>query len=415
MLRNPALRRLWLATTVSQFGTQVSELAIPFVAIVTLHATPFEIGLLMAVEFLPITLFSLPAGAWIDRVRRRPLLIASDVIRALVLLSIPAAYTLGVLSLLQLYVAGFTVGSLSVLFDLAYQSYLPDIVPGDELLKANSRLQISEQSASVVGPALGGSLISLITAPLAVLVDSLSYLASAICLVAAIRTPEAAPMPARRSPRIVSEIWEGIQYVFGHPLLRPLVLVSALIQFFGRMVMAVLLVYLVRQVGLTAAVVGTVFSIGGIGFVLGAVIAPRVSSRFGLGGTLTVAAILASLGPLFYALAPRSLAALFVAAGFFLYGLAALVWSVNSLSLRQAVTPKALLGRVSATMRLFSWGAIPVGSLVGGLLGSAVGLHTTIVIGALGALGGSLPVILSRLRTVRSLHESALAYQPLTS
>ena len=409
MLRNPAFRWLWLATTVSQFGTQISELAIPFVAIVTLHATPFQIGLLMTVEYLPITVFSLPAGAWIDRVRRRPLLIASDVIRALVLLSIPAAYALGVLSLLQLYVVGFTVGSLSVLFDIAYQAYLPDIVPREQLLKGNSQLQVSEQSASVLGPALGGSLVSLITAPLAVAADSVSYVASAVCLLA-IRTPEAAAMPGQRAPRVISEIGQGIRYVFGHPLLRPLVLVSALIQFFGRMVMAVLLVYLVREVGLTAAVVGTVFSIGGIGFVLGAVIAPRVSSRFGLGGTLSAAAVLASVGPLFYALTPRSLAAPFVAAGFFLYGLAALVWSVNGLSLRQAVTPKALLGRVSATMRLFSWGAIPVGSLVGGLLGSAVGLHTTILIGALACLGGSLPVMLSRLRSVRSLDEPAVAY-----
>lgn len=402
MLRNPAFRRLWLATTVSQFGTQVSELAIPFVAIVTLHATPFQIGLLMAVEFLPITLFSLPAGVWIDRVRRRPLLIGGDLVRALVLLSIPTAYALGVLSLFQLYAVGFIVGSLSVLFDIAYQAYLPDILPRDQLIRGNSQLQVSEQGASVVGPALGGSLISLITAPLAVAVDSLSYVASAACLLT-IRTPEAAPMPAQPARRIVAEIRQGIQYAFGHPLLRPLVLVSALIQFFGRMVMAVLLVYLVRQVGLTAAVVGTVFSIGGIGFVLGAVVAPRLSSRFGLGSTLTAAAVLASLAPLAYALAPRSLAALFVAAGFFLYGFAALVWSVNSLSLRQAVTPKALLGRVSATMRLFSWGAIPLGSLVGGLLGTAVGLHATILIGSLGSLAGSSPVILSRVRRVRSL------------
>lgn len=414
MLPNPAFRRLWLATTISQFGTQVSELAIPFVAIVTLYATPFQIGLLMAVEFLPITVFSLPAGAWVDRVRRRPLLITADVVRALTLVSIPAAYAVGVLSLIQLYLVGFIVGSLTVVFDFAYQAYLPDLLSRDQLLKGNSQLQISEQSASVVGLALGGSLISLIRAPLAVAADSVSYVASAVCLLT-IRTPEAVPLPGQPGTHVVSEIRHGIQYVFAHPFLRPLTLVSALIQFFGRMVMAVLLVYLVREVGLTPAVVGTVFSIGGIGFVIGAVIAPRVSARFGLGTALSAAAILASLAPLFYALAPRSLAALLVAAGFFLYGLAALVWSVNSLSIRQATTPNAWLGRTSATMRLFSWGAIPFGSVVGGALANAVGLRTTILIGALGSLGASLPVLFSRLRRVRRLDESLVGYQPSRS
>jgi MFS family permease len=404
-----AFRNLWLATTVSQVGTQISELAIPLIAIVTLHATPFQVGLLLAVEFLPIIVFSLLAGAWVDRLRRRPLLIAGDLGRAVILLSIPAAHALGVLSLIQLYVAGFLVGSLSVVFDVAYQSYLPSVVDREQLVAANSKLQVSEQGASVVGPALGGSLISLVTAPLAVAFDAISYLASGVLLLS-IRQPEPAPSGAApaNSGGVLGEIAQGIRYVVRHPVLRALVMVSGLIQFFGRIVMAVLLVYLVRDVGLSAAAIGTVFAIGGLGFVVGALLASVVSARLGLGRTLTVAAVLASLSPLLYAAGPRNLAGAFVAAGFFLYGVSAVTWSINSLSLRQAVAPPAMLGRVAATMRLFSWGLIPIGSLVGGLLGSGIGLHWTIVVGALGGLLASLPVLLSPVRRLKRISDDAL-------
>ncbi|HEX6511588.1 MAG TPA: MFS transporter [Chloroflexota bacterium] len=401
-----AFGRLWLSTTVSQLGTQVSELAVPFIAIVTLHATPFQIGMLMAVEYAPIVVFSLPAGAWVDRLPRRPLLIASDLGRAAILLSLPAAYALGWLSLAQLYVVGFGVGSLSVLFDAAYQSYLPALVDRDRLLSANSKLQISDQGASVVGPTLAGSLISLLTAPFAVAADAVSYLLSA-GLLSSIRRAEPSPSQQARPAGILREISDGFRYVVGHPILRTLVMTSGIMQFFGRMAMAILLVYLVREVGLNAAVVGTLFSFGSVGFVLGALIAPHVTSRLGLGRTLASAASLASVGPLFYAISPRHLAGLFVAAGFFIYGVAALVWTVNSLSLRQAVTPSAQLGRTSATIRLLSWGAIPLGSVIGGLLGSTVGLRQTLVIGACGALAASLPVHLSRIRRLSSLDDVA--------
>jgi MFS family permease len=398
-----AFRYLWLATTVSQLGTQVSELAIPFIAIATLGATPLQVGLLYAAQFLPILVFSLPAGVWVDRLRRRPLLITADLARAATLVSIPAAFALGALSLAQLYIVSFLVGSLTELFDVAHHAYLPALVATDQLVSANSKLQVSEQSASVVGPAVGGSLITVLSAPFAVAMDAVSYLASAAFLLAIRQREPAAPGHTRPPGGMIGEILVGIRYVLGHPILRGLAVTAGLIQFFGRMVMAVLLVYLVRQIGLSAALIGTVLSVGSLGFVLGALLAGRVSRRFGLGRTLTGAAVIASLGPVSYALGPRPYAGVFVAAGFFLYGVAAVVWTVNSISLRQAITPPAILGRTGASIRLLALGAIPLGSAVGGLLGGGVGLRQTIVIGALGSLCASLPVMLSPVRRLRRM------------
>lgn len=269
-----AFRNLWLATSVSQLGTQVSELAIPFIAVTTLRAAPFEIGVLNAVQFLPILLLSLVVGVWVDRLRRRPVLIASDLARAFILFSIPAAAIWHVVSLPQLYIVGFLVGSFTVLFDVAYQSYLPAVVDREQFITANSRLQISEQSASVIGPAFGGSLISLLTAPIAVIIDAVSYLASAGLLIR-IHREEPAPLRTEAEVGARREIADGLRFVWRQPILRAMVMTAGLTQLFGRMVFAVLLLYLVREVGLGAAGVGTIFSLGSVGFVVGALIAGR--------------------------------------------------------------------------------------------------------------------------------------------
>ena len=401
-----AFWNLWLATSVSQLGTQVSELAIPFIAITTLHAAPFEIGVLNAVQFLPILLLSLVVGVWVDRLRRRPVLIASDLARAFILFSIPAAAIWHVLLMPQLYVVAFLVGSFTVLFDIAYQSYLPAVVDRDQFITANSRLQISEQSASVIGPALGGSLISLLTAPTAVIVDAVSYLASA-GLLFNIHREEPAPVRAEAEVGVRREIADGLRFVWRQPILRAMVMTAGLTQLFGRMVFAVLLLYLVSEVGLGAAGVGVIFSLGSVGFVVGALIAGRVSAALGVGRTIVVAAVLASSSPLLYALGPRAFVGPLVATGFFLYGVAAVVWTVNNLSVRQAITPPALLGRTNASMRLLGWGAIPIGSLIGGLLGGAIGLRQTILLAALGSLVASLPVWFSPLPRLRELPQPA--------
>jgi MFS family permease len=406
--RNPAFRLLWAAGTVSQLGTQVTELALPFVAVAVLHASTFAVGALLALSFLPLLLFGLPAGALVDRRRRRPVMVAADLIRAAILLSVPAAYLLGRLGLGQLFLTAFLNGALSLLFDTASQAYLPHLVRREQLQAANGALQVSEQGASVAGPALGGLLIGLVSAPFAVLADALSYLISAVCL-GRIASMEVAPSEGDPgSPSgLFGEMRRGLAYVLRHPYLRPLLMVSALTQFFGRMIMAVLLVYLVREVHLPAGLIGTLFSAGSLGFVLGALAGPRLARAAGLGPTLAGAALVVSVSPLAFALAPRSYAALGVVAWLFVYGVAALTWSVNSLSLRQAVTPAALRGRVGATMQTASWGMIPIASLLGGILGGAIGLRPTIMLGALGTLLAFLPVAFSRVPSLRELPEAA--------
>lgn len=399
---NRSFRKLWLATSVSQLGTQVSELAIPFIAVTTLRVAPFEIGVLNAVQFLPILLLSLVVGVWVDRLRRRPILIGSDLARAVILFSIPAAAIWHVLSLPQLYVVGFLVGSFTVLFDVAFQSYLPAVVDREQFITANSRLQVSEQGASVIGPALGGSLISLLTGPIAVTIDAVSYLASAGLLLR-IHRQEPAPVRSEAEVGVRREIADGLRFVWRQPILRATAMTAGLTQLFGRMVFAILLLYLVREVGLGAAGVVTIFSLGSVGFVVGALIADHASAAFGVGRAIAVAAVLASASPLLYAFSPPALAGPLVAAGFFLYGVAAVVWTVNNLSVRQAITPPALLGRTNASMRLLGWGAIPIGSVIGGLLGGAIGLRQTIVLAALGSLLASLPVWLSPLPGLREL------------
>ncbi|MEJ7696510.1 MAG: MFS transporter [Candidatus Limnocylindrales bacterium] len=269
VLRNADFNRLWTAETISQFGTQVSLLAIPLVAVTLLHATPFEVALLGTIEFLPFILFSLPAGAWVDRLRRRPILIAGDLGRAVMLASVPIAYALGVLTMAQLYIVGFVVGTLTVFFDVAYQSYLPSLVERDQLVDGNGKLEASRTVAQSAGPALGGGLIGLVTAPLAILADSLSFVLSGL-FVFLIRRTE--PAPDRHAdehgrPRgsLRQEVSEGLRYVLGNRYLRGIAASTATSNFFSNVAFATFIVYAVRVLGLSPLEIGLTFGLGNVG------------------------------------------------------------------------------------------------------------------------------------------------------
>lgn len=399
--------KLWAAETISQFGTQVSLLAVPLVAIVLLEATPFEVGLLGTVEFLPFILFSLPAGAWVDRLRRRPLLIVGDLGRALSLASIPIVYELGVLTIWQLYLVGFVNGILTVFFDVAYQAYLPSLVDRDQIVEGNSKLEISRSAAQIGGPGLGGLLIGILTAPVAVVVDALSYLGSAL-FVWRIRRPEPAPSTTAEGdpprPSMRAEVIEGLRYVLSQPLLRSIAACTALSNLLGTVGFAVYLVFLVRIIGLSAEQIGLVASLGNVSTLVGAVTAAAVARRFGVGPTIIASAILFGPGLVLVALAPAGPAAipLLVAAGL-LFGLSTIVYNINQVSLRQAITPTRLQGRMNATMRFIVWGTIPLGQIAGGALGTVVGLRETIWIGAVGSLFAFLPLLVGPLRRLREV------------
>jgi len=414
LLRHPDFLRLWGAETVSQIGTQVSQLAIPFIAIDVLGASTFEVALLGVVAFLPFLLIGLPAGVWVDRLRRRPVMIVGDLGRAVALATIPVAFLAGVLTVLQLYVVGFVVGVLTVFFDVAYQSYLPSLVARDQLQDGNAKLEISRAGAAVVGPGLAGVLIGVLRAPLAVAADAISFLGSAIFL-ALIRRAEPQPVQHQEAagprPGMRSEVVEGLRYVVGHAYLKNIAACTATTNLFGTVATSVLLVYVVRELGMTAASVGLALSIGAFGALLGAVVANPAAARLGVGPAIIVFAPLGGIALLPLGLVPagtsEALLVALLALGAFLGGVSMVVYNVAQVSLRQAVTPARMQGRMNATMRWFVWGTIPIGGILGGLIGTAFDVRVAILVGALGEIACVATVLLSPVRSIREMPSPA--------
>jgi MFS family permease len=401
--RHSDFMSLWGAETISQFGTQVTLLALPLVAIVTLDESAFRVALLTTAEFLPFLLFTLPAGVWVDRLPRRPILILANLGRAAALLSVPVAHWLGLLTIWQLYGVGFAVGVGTVFFDLAYMSYLPRLVRRAELLEGNAKLEMSRSVAQIGGPGLGGVLVSVLTAPVAIFVDAASYLISAL-LMGRIRTAEAvAPRDERRSLRI--ELREGLGYVFRHPYQRGIVGAVAISNFFGQLVFAILLVFAVRELGLTAAAIGIILSLGSVGALVAAVTARRVGDRLGVGRTVLVAAFLFGPGTLLIAVAPLDYAEVFIVAAIAIVGYGGTLFNVTMISLVQAITPDRILGRANASRRFVVWGVIPVGGVVAGVLAETIGLRETIVVGSLGGLLAVVPILASPIRSLGRMSE----------
>ncbi len=396
LLGNRSFVKLWLGATVSSAGSQISALAIPLTAILTLKASAFDVALLIALKYLPLAVFGIPAGAVVDRASRRRLLVVCDMSRAVILGSVPAALAIHSLGMPLLYAAAIGSGVFDVLFDVAHPAYLVNLVDRTLLVDANARLQLSEQGASTAGPALASLLISWIGAPMAVGVDAASFAASAVFLLA-IRAAEPAPKPPERTA-LAAEVLAGIGFIARHHGLRALVLSSSISNLFLRMLSAVVLIRLARDVGLSPLVIGIVLSVGEAGFLVGSLIAARVRRRFGLVNTFTVAAVLASVTGLPIALAPPPVAAQVTALGLFTYGLAAVVWTINAAAFRQTVTPQAILGRVGAAGRVASWGTIPIASVVAGAAAAKWGAQAAMVIGAAGALAGPVPIVVWRIR-----------------
>ena len=409
LLRHPDFLKLWSAETISQVGTQVSLLAIPLVAINILDASPFEVGLLGTIEFLPFILFALPAGAWVDRLRRRPILVGADLGRAVSLASIPIAFVFDALTIWQLYVVGFVNGVMTVFFDVAYQSYLPSLVERDQIVEGNSKLETSRSIAQIGGPGIGGVLVGLVTTPLAILVDAISFVGSAL-FVFAIRKHEPAPDRhrdehgrARGSMRV--EVADGLRYVVGHPYLRSIAAATGWSNLFGTMAFAIVLVYYVRTLGLGPETIGFVFALGNAGTLVGALVAGRIGRRVGVGPAIVGSMAASGPGILLLGLAPVEAPLPFLVASGFVFGFCALVYNINQVSFRQAVTPTAMQGRMNATMRFIVWGTIPVGMMLGGFLGGAIGLRETILIGGIGSLFAFVPLLIGPLRHLREMPE----------
>ena len=403
--RHPDFLKLWSAQTISQLGSQVTFLALPLAAILVLDASTFEVALVGVFQLLPFLLLALPAGVWVDRLPRRPVLILADIGRAVVLLSLPVAYWLDALELPHLYLAGFAAGALTVFFDIAYLSYLPGLVERGQLLEGNAKLETTRSAAQVGGPGLAGILVGTLTAPVAILADALSYAVSAL-LLGRIKHPERAGR--RRSGPKTSmrrELREGLSFVFRQPYLRILVLATGGANFFWNIGGGVLIVYLVRTLDLSPAALGLVLAVGEIGTVVGAVLSGRIARRFGVGRTIVWAALLANIGILAVPLAPTGRPEPVLMVGFLFGGLFGNVFNVNQLSLRQAITPERLQGRMNSVVRFMYWGPQPVGMVIGGALGSTVGLRQTLFFAACGAVLAMVLLVLNPIRKLEAVPE----------
>ncbi|MEU5127313.1 MFS transporter [Streptomyces mobaraensis] len=401
LLRSRDFRLLLSGAAAGQLGAQVTLVALPLVAVVELDASPLQTGILTAAETAAFLLVGLPAGAWVDRMRRLPVLIRADVVRALAMAALPLAAWAGVLTMTQLYLVALITGVATVFFDIAHQSYLPSLLPREKLVAGNGALETVRSSAQMAGPGVGGVLVQVAGAPLALLADAVGYLLSALCL-RGIRTPEPPPAPATGEP-LRAQVLEGLAFVFRDPALRMIACSTAVANFFAAMLTAVQTVFLVRVLGLPAGAVGLMLSAAAVGGLGGALCADVLGRAVGRARVIWVAPLLTGPFALLWPLAGRGAAAAWFAVGEAVVFFGAVVYNVAQVSFRQLLCPDVLLGRMNATLRFVVWGTMPFGALVGGAVAGAYGARAAVWLCAAGFLLVPLPLLLSPLRRLRDL------------
>jgi MFS family permease len=394
--------RLWAALSVSLMGTEITALALPLLAALTLGASALEMGILAAAGQVPFLLFSLPAGAWIDRLPRRPVLIATDVASSLLLLSVPLAVPFGGPNFPHLVVVAFGVGTMTVVSEVAHYAYVPSLVGRERLTESNSKLQVSYSAAAAAGPGLAGALVQLLSAPVAVLADAMSFLISA-ALLRSIRRPEPPPVRSDAGLPMRRSIADGMRKLLGHPLLRAIIVASVPITFFTSGFLALYVLYATRELGLGPATIGLIFAAGGVGAISGAMLARRAAAHFGVGPAIIGGWVLAATGSLLVPLAvgPTVVVVVILALSKAFEGVTDTVANIHQWSLRQVVTPDHLAGRVTAGHRFAVYGAGAAGALAGGALGTALGLRPALFLCAVGALLSPLLAVFSPLRRLR--------------
>jgi len=401
LLRDYDFRQLFFADTISQLGSQVTQIALPLVAILVLKASAFEVGLLAACDTAAFLLVGLPAGAWVDRMRRRNVLIVGDLGRAVLLGSVPLAYAMGWLAMPQLYIVGLGTGLLTVFFDVAYQSYLPHLVGTDSLVEGNSKLEAVRGVTQLGGPTGAGFLIKLLGPAASILVDAISFVGSAI-FVGLIRKREDKP---ERGPdaHLGREIAEGFNFVVRNRILRSIAMCTGSSNLFSAIAGSMFLIILAKDLHLNPGLIGVVFSFSAIGGLIGAFTASKWAKWLGQGPAIWVS--IAITGPFAITQATVQRGWLLVAAiaGNAIYWWGAVVYNINQVSFRQGITPNRLLGRMNATMRFLVWGTLPLGGLIGGVLGQTIGVREAVWIGAIGGCFAFLPVFFSPLRNAREL------------
>ena len=380
--RHTNFLKLWAAETVSAFGDAVSDIALPLVAIITLGAGAREMGILRALDNTPILLFGLFIGVWVDRVRRQPLMIAAQLGRGILLVTIPVATVAGILRMELLYFISFLGGMLSAIFTLATTTFLPTLVPHEDLVEGNSKLSVSRSAAKIVGPGLAGVLVERITAPFTVALNVLSCLISGACLVF-VRSAESVQIRNQQTQGIWHEISEGLRTIFLHPILLAMTIGTTIGSFGGAIHGTVFILYLTRELMINPTWFGIILASAGAASLLGATVAKRGAQHYGPGPMLISSTLLMSIGmgivPLAAEVSMFTIPILIVAQAFQSIGLT--VYGINQISLRQAITPSELLGRVNASRRVLVFGVIPFAAMIGGALGETIGLRFTLVVG----------------------------------
>jgi MFS family permease len=404
--RHRGFLTLWAGESLSQVGAQLAHLALPVLAVSVLGAAPFQVGVLGAVDTAAFLLIGLPAGAWIDRMRKRRIMLTADLVRGVVLAVVPVLWLAGALELWHLYIVGAALGVATVFFDVAYQSFVPVLVPSASIADANGKLESTAQIARVGGPAAGGAVLTVLAAPFLLAVTAATYLVSFLFL-SSIRETESLPDRADRRP-LHREIREGLSYVLRHPLLSRITAATSINNLFATIATTMLPILVLRELGLSPAIMGVVFSVGAVGGLLGAVSAPWIASRVGEGTAIPLSCL---LGGVFLVLLPASTLAPALAVPVLVvaeFGLAfsVLVYNITQVSFRQRICPPRLLGRMNASIRFLVWGVMPIGSLASGALGTWIGVVPTLWIGSVGALFAALPVLLSPLLGMRRLPEA---------
>ena len=403
LLRNRNFLWFWTGEGISQLGAQFTNLALPVLAVSLLGASELEVGVLGAAQTAAFLVVGLPAGAWIDRMLKRRVMIVADLVRALVLALIPALWFAGTLEIWHLYVVGAVVGVATVFFDVSYQSFIPVLLPGEQVGSANSKLEATSQIAHIGGPGLAGALLTVVSAPVLLLADGISYLFSAFALWR-VRDTETLSDPKERQS-LPREIAEGLRFVFGHPLLRRITATTGTSNFFSTLVYTLQAILILRILGLSPATLGIIFGVGSVGGLLGALATPWIQKRIGEGTSVSLSAVAMGVGVLAMPLAglfPGAAIPILIA-GTFIESFLVLVYNITQVTMRQRLTPPRLLGRMNASIRFVVWGVMPISALLSGVLGETIGVLPTLWIGTAGAFLASGFVLFSPLTTMRTL------------
>jgi MFS family permease len=403
LFRHGDFVKLWVGQSISSFGSQFSPFAIQVIAVSILGATSFQLGILSFLNTIPFLTLGLLVGVYVDRHRRRRIMIFADFGRALALFLIPLSAVIYAVTMNLLYLVTFVAGILTVFFEITYQSYLPSLVDRSQIVDANSKLQTTASTAQTLGPSIAGFIIPVVTAPIACLGDTFGYVSSVVSL-SLIKKPESIDVSRVRAP-VIKDIREGLRVVFEDARLRSIAACTATANMASSAWGAILYKYLLQNLRMSVPEIGVAFAIGGVGSILGALTAMRVTNRLGVGRIIVLGMLLSGVTVSLYYAVPDT--AFFVlSASFFINGVGVLWYNIPQVSYRQSVVPAEIQGRMNATMRTIVWGVMPVGGLLGGVLGEVAGVHVTIgLMTVLGALA-FLFVLLSPVRQIKEFPTS---------